>query len=290
MDIKRKRVCAAVLGAIAAHYLSTLHSTSMAVSVTAAATITDKEDKKKSGRYKRHGAIPHPRQSIWMRVDDRSRSDDLEFFMFLGLSRVSFAELVEVCRRSVDGNPLDRDCGKPTAGSLKRRTYGHRGVMAMAVKWLSSRAEAKDLYPQFGVTSVVFWKCVELGLLSIVANMNHPKMRVRWDRSQANMEKMADRTAVFLDIPGVVGMIDGRKMSSLHPDEFLEQNRDYNGWTKEVNRNVVLVWDPYGKIVNAVVNCPGNFHDSKSTLWRNIYEHIVAMPAGFVVVCDIVMK
>ena len=82
MDIKLKRVCAAVSAAIAAHYLSTLHSTSMAVSLAAAATITDKKDKKKSGRYKRHGAIPHPRQLIWMRVDDRSRSDDLEFFMF----------------------------------------------------------------------------------------------------------------------------------------------------------------------------------------------------------------
>ena len=73
------------------------------------------------------------------------------------------------------------------------------------------------------------------------------------------MEKMAARTAMFLDIPGVVGMIDGRKMSSLYPEEFLEQNRDYNGWTKEVNRNVVLLWDPYRKIVDAVVNSPRNF-------------------------------
>ena len=107
-----------------------------------------------------------------------------------------------------------------------------------------------------------------------------------WDRSIENMEKMAARTASFLDIPGVVGMIDGRKVPSLHPDDFLAQNRDYNGWTKEVNRNVVLLWDPYGKIVDAVINCPGNFHDSKSTLWGNIYDHIIAMPAGYIVVCD----
>ena len=55
---------------------------------------------------------------------------------------------------------------------------------------------------------------------------------------------------------------------------------------KEVNRNIVLFWDPYGKIVDAVVNCPGNFHDSKSTLWGNICKHIGAIPAGFIVVCD----
>jgi len=285
MNIKRKRVCAAASAAIAAHYLITLHSTSMAVSL-AAATITDKRVQKAPGRFKRHGAIPNPRQSIWMRVDDVNRSDDMEFFMFLGLSRESFDELVEICRSSVEGNPLGRDFGTPRKEDLKRRTYGPRGVMSMAVKWLSSCAEPKDLYPQFGVTSVVFRKCVELGLLSIVGNMSHPKMRVRWDRSIENMEKMAARTAGFHDIPGVVGMIDGRKMPSLHPDEFLEQNRDYNGWTKEVNRNVVLLWDPFGKIIDAVVNCPGSFHDSKSTLWGNIYDHIVAMPAGFIVVCD----
>ena len=90
-------------------------------------------------------------------------------------------------------NPLDRDCGKPIERSLKRRSYGPREIMAITVKWLSSCAEAKDLYPQFGVTSVVFRKCVELGLLSIVGNMNHQKMRVRWDRSVENMEKMAAR-------------------------------------------------------------------------------------------------
>ena len=123
-------------------------------------------------------------------------------------------------------------------------------------------------------------------MVSIVKNMNHPKMRVMWDRSRENLTKMAERTAGFLDIPGVVGMIDGRKMTSMHPEGFLEQNRDYNGWTKEVNRNVVLLWDPCGKVVDAVVNTPGNFHDSKSTLWGNIYDHIVALPEGFIVVCD----
>ena len=158
--------------------------------------------------------------------------------------------------------------------------------MAIAIKYISSVAETKDLYPQFGATSGVFRRCVEVGMVAILSNMDHPKMRVVWDRSIGNMEKMADRTSSFLDIPGVVGMIDGRKMKSLHPENFLEQNRDYNGWTKEVNRNVVLLWDPNGKIVDAVVNTPGNFHDSKSALWGNIYEHIIALPDGFIVVCD----
>ena len=101
-----------------------------------------------------------------------------------------------------------------------------------------------------------------------------------------NIEKMAARTALFLDIPGVVGMIDRRKMPSLHPDKFLAQNRDYNGWTKEVNWNFVLLRDPYGKIVDAVISCPCNFHDSNGTLWGDIYHHIIAMPVRYIVVCE----
>ena len=38
--------------------------------------------------------------------------------------------------------------------------------------------------------------------------------------------------------------------------------------------------------MDAGVNLPGNFHDSKSTLWCNIYDHIMALPDGYVVVCD----
>ena len=131
--------------------------------------------------------------------------DDMEFFMFLGLSRESFAELVDICRGSVEGNPLYRDAGVPHKKHLRRRLYGPRGVMAIAIKYISSVAETKDLYPQFGATSGVFRRCVEVGMVAILSNMDHPKMRVVWDRSIGNMEKMADRTSSFLDIPGSLG-------------------------------------------------------------------------------------
>ena len=53
-----------------------------------------------------------------------------------------------------------------------------------------------------------------------------------------------------------------------------------------MNRNLVLLWDPYGKIIDAAVNTPGNFHDSKSSLWCDIYQHIKKLPDGFKIVCD----
>ena len=95
---------------------------------------------------------------------------------------------------------------------------------------------------------------------------------------------------MFLDIEGVVGMLDGKKVVSLNPGICTEQNRDYNGWNSDVNRNLVLLWDAYGKIIDAAVNTPGNIHDSKSSLWCDIYEHIEKLPAGFKIVCDSAFK
>ena len=63
------------------------------------------------------------------------------------------------------------------------------------------------------------------------------------------MQRCADRTAQFMECPNVVAMMDGDKLGSLAPDDSVLQNRDYNGYTKDVNRNIVLVWDPFGKIV-----------------------------------------
>ena len=81
-------------------------------------------------------------------------------------------------------------------------------------------------------------------------------------------------------------MIDGKKLPSKNLQENLEQNRDYNGWKGTTNRNLIIVWDTFGKIVDVGVNLPGNFHDSKSTLWCAIYEHIANLPDGYIVVCD----
>ena len=91
--------------------------------------------------------------------------------------------------------------------------------------------------------------------------------KVFWDRSEEHLSRCAERTKFFLDISGVVAMVDGDKLGSKSPSDHLLQNRDYNGWTKDVNRNVVLVWDVFGKIVDAAVNAPGTFHDSRSASW-----------------------
>ena len=78
----------------------------------------------------------------------------------------------------------------------------------------------------------------------------------------------------------VIGMIDGLKLEYQELSKSLEQNRDYNGFYYAVSWNLVLVWDPLRKIVDAGVNSPENFHNSKSTLWCDIYDHKIAIPDG----------
>ena len=169
--------------------------------------------------------------------------------------------------------------------SSKLTIFGVRGVTAIMLKFCCSRGENKVVHTQFGASLTVFIRCVKLGMVAVIHNIGHPKMRVIWDRSKENLDKMRELTEDFEDIPGVLVMIDRRKMVSLHPPTSLEQNREYNGWTEDVNRNVDLLWSPYGKIIDAAVNTPGRFHDSKSTLWCNISSHIVSLPDGYDVVC-----
>ena len=114
----------------------------------------------------------------------------------------------------------------------------------------------------------------------------HPKAKVFGDRSADGLIKAAERTKVFLDIPGVVVMIDGDKLRSKTSLSTDDQNRDYNGWTKDVNRNLLLVCGPFGKIVDTVVNAPGSFHDSKVVKLGNVYEHVSCLPNGCKCCCD----
>ena len=81
-------------------------------------------------------------------------------------------------------------------------------------------------------------------------------------------------------------MLDGDKLRSKQPGNFYDQNRDYNGWTKECNRNLMVLWDTFGKIVDVVVNAPGSYHDSNTCYLGQVYKHLQDLPDGFKVCCD----
>ena len=243
-----------------------------------------------NGRYICGRGLPPPEHSVWKRVD--KRGDELEFFHFTSLTRESFDSLVTLCHEYVIQHTIQANSkGPPRKGDLARRKVKPRDAIAMTIKYLLSKAEPKDLHVQFGISATTYHDHIIIGMQAIIRTLSeNEKSRVFWDRSVEGMNRAAQRTAQFLDIPNVVAMVDGNKLESFNPQDPILQNRDWNGWTRDANRNLVLVWDPFGKIVDAAVNAPGNFHDSRSASWCRIYDHIAAIPDNYKVVCDDAFK
>ena len=241
-------------------------------------------ERKPNSRFLRK-TLHHPRQSFWARI--YKKGDDLEFLHFTGFTRSAFDQLVEINSDYIISHPMVAGRTKPTIKNLRNRMYTPHDIVAMGLKFMHSKAELKDLCVQFGLLLQTFINCYTLCLKSFAHCLaNHPLSRVRWDRSEENLKKCADRTEMFIDLPGVVAMVDGIKLVTKTSNDVYEQNNDYNGWTCDHNRNCILVWDPFGKIVDAVINAPGTFHDSKSTQWGNVYEHIKKLKPGYKCCCD----
>lgn len=190
-------------------------------------------------RYLRNGAVPSRMESVCFKVDHYG--DEQEFLHFTSLSRESFNVICILTEPVLISLPLHRDDGTPRSQDLKRRMFSPRDMIAMALKFLLSRAEMKDLHVQFGAIVTVFDRCIEVGMCAIFkVLMTDTRSKVYWDRSEAGMLKAADLTKAFTGPPGaVVAMIDGKKLESLYPADLSDQNRHYNGW------NNLTFWIPH---------------------------------------------
>ena len=241
--------------------------------------------KVRRGKYRKGGSIPPRAQSVWYLTD--TKGDDLEFLHFTAMTRRSFNDLVAVCNEYLDNTMIKPGVGRTPKARGKRRNFRNRDIVAIGMKYLLSHSELKNLHVQFGAAVTTFMELVQFAMDCFIVCIGSSKLgKVFWDRSEENLRRCAERTMLFLDIPGVVAMVDGDKLGSKSPSDHLLQNRDYNGWTKDVNRDLVLVWDVFGKIVDAGINAPGAFHDSRSAWWCKIYDHCKELPDGFKCCCD----
>eukprot|EP00563_Minutocellus_polymorphus_P018364 CAMPEP_0197722234 /NCGR_PEP_ID=MMETSP1434-20131217/4996_1 /TAXON_ID=265543 /ORGANISM="Minutocellus polymorphus, Strain CCMP3303" /LENGTH=428 /DNA_ID=CAMNT_0043307353 /DNA_START=143 /DNA_END=1429 /DNA_ORIENTATION=+ len=237
------------------------------------------------------GALQDPSKSDWKLIDTRGRPK--EFMHFMSLAGESFDDLVELCSKDVIATPLrsydgERKIGKPRPHDLKRRKHSPRDVIAMAVKWLTSTAEEKDLHVQFGAIESTFNVCIWVGMKALVKNMaDDARSRVFWNIADEDyLKRCADRTADFDKVPNVVAAIDGYKIRAKNDENDRRQNDDFTGWKEAVFRDYVFVTDTEGKVVDAAVNWPGSMHDSKKALWSHIYDHILKLPAPYRVAAD----
>ena len=133
--------CALSTIAAAMHNDMSNKLTTTLITHAAAASSLGCAPRKRGGRYTRGGAIPTIEESVWGRLVDEVQCDEMEFFMFLGLSRESFNLLVSLCDSTINHTPMRRDAGVPDACQRRKRLFGPRGVMGMTVKFLTSAAE-----------------------------------------------------------------------------------------------------------------------------------------------------
>lgn len=92
---------------------------------------------------------------------------------------------------------------------------------------------------------------------------------------------MAKKTIVSMGLKVKLPMVLKIELNSLHPVDYLLQNRDYNGWHSTLNRNLILLWDARGKIIDAAVKyfisiCFGCFLQEKFR-WLFLKEYIVRL-------------
>ena len=182
--------------------------------------------------------------------------------------------------------PMDKR-HKTRRHNTASRRHTPRDITAVGVKYLISRGEHKVIHVQFGMIQTMYLHCLRIALDTFAEVLEfNENSRVWWDQTPDALRQTAALTFNFVDIPNVIGMINGMKLPSSSPADPLLQNRDYNSWTKEVNRNVMLLWHPDGTIIDCVINAPGSFHDSRTTKWGAVYDHIAKLPDPYLVVCD----
>ena len=203
------------------------------------------------------------------------------------MNRNTFQALLDLVGPSLTTSSHVQRYGQPRTEDLRRRLYSPRDILAMTIRFMVSKAPTKDLHADFGALQTSFSTYRALGMRMIVQHLvNDDRSKVYWDMSPEVIAANQQRTAFFDAIPGVVGFIDGVQVDTRRHPVYEMQRLDYSGRAKAHKRNMILVWDTYGKIIDCVLNTPGSYHDSRSTAIGYIYEHVTHLPDGAKIVAD----
>ena len=155
--------------AVAAASAVQQHVENMSAVCTAVSLVAEMETKrasqysnirrKKQGRYRRK--ILHPTsKSFWARL--YSMGDNLEFLHFKSLNRCSFEELVLLVTPVIESTSLDpRNADNILRKSdLRQRLFSPKDILAMTLKYLTTKAELKELHVFFGATATPYKNCI----------------------------------------------------------------------------------------------------------------------------------
>ena len=239
--------------------------------------------------------IQTPEFAPWNYFEKNNNGSDQSWFHCLGLSKNSFESLVGLCQEPWSSNPIidfngmSRPQGKPRPSALATRLLDCRATMALSLRYLTTTDSRDALAKMFGVVESCVNKYISFAISIVlhVLGKNEHSM-IYWPLNDVNyLDAMAKKVHCYekdlQNIFGIkiVGFLDGIRFCIVN-----KSGGDYSGEKKKVLRKMILLFDANGRVVAAVINCPGSWNDGKCTRVGHLYSLIEQLLGDYSIVAD----
>jgi hypothetical protein len=245
------------------------------------------------------GEIPTPQQSAWTIFLKSGSQRDEAWFEWVTIPHECFFKLIDCCRPVWESTPIqacngDYVHGTPQPRHLAKRKLDCIATIAMSLHFFAKPDSRSGIGKQFGLTETHTTKYVMFGMYIVTKVLkSHPDAQIEWKCSdQAYLQVQHER--IHRMVPGLkllfdislVGWIDGVRFRICKKRDRKQQKDDYSGEKKTHLRKIILISDSEGKIVGAVMNCPGVWADSKCTDVGGLYDLIGSLVDGYSIAAD----
>ena len=199
-------------------------------------------------------ALISPRFSPWMRL--LNCADEESFLEITGFNFVGFRNLVHTIAHLEDYRLRTPKRGRPPLLDIQSQ-------IGLYIMFLGSTMKAKHLSLIFGVLPNTVTTIVNKMARQIVrALRDHPAAKIQFpglEEIQQMCELVRHREPTVDD---VFAFLDGLALPIQCSSDEDIQNAYYNGYYGDTMVNNIFLFAPTGKIIYAVFNAPGSWHDS----------------------------
>jgi hypothetical protein len=198
-------------------------------------------------------ALLPPSRAAWRKL--YHHGDAASFLNLTGFTRPAFKTLLRIVFPENDTGVNRR--GRPQLLDPKDK-------LGMLCIYMNSRMDVKHLCLIFGVVPTTCSDTVEHMVVRVIKYLkNNPLSRIKFPTDD-EMKVMAWRVQTREpSINNVIGFVDGLSIPVQCSESEEAQAADYNGYGHDTRCNNVFAFSSFGKIIYAVLNAPGSWHDSQ---------------------------
>ena len=215
-------------------------------------------------------------QTPWNVILSRGADDD--FLVSLNFTKTlvldTLLPLFDIERQSCNyGSPYRK--GPKTRG--RNPQLRSVDLLAMSLSNVKTKSTMFSLCPVFGIvpSSIGVWMDYSLQVLCrVVKRKSRKDFEVRWP----NIEEMRASAALLEQnrihgrlLQGVFGITDGGRMPCADYTDLDLQNAHFEGFTQNVEVTNLFLWSFFGEIIQAAVNYPGSWQDTKLAGMSGLY-------------------